>query len=299
MKTRRRNPLKTDPSRTSLLRRQFVADVRRRCLKLAQDVQELLVDDDAFGLAESKPLLARHAQAAPKAYAFETDAEKLTSFHRWFNKQVKEGLLQTYGGESGKPWTSKYVTSSYRQGLVRSYAQAHKAELGKSADFYAGTQVQFLESAFASPGITSKLELLSTRAFENMRGLTDAMRTTLSRDLADGFVRGDSPLTIARQMRKDIGSLSRTRAFTIARTEIIHAQAEGQLDSLEMLGIDTVRGDVEWSTAGDELVCKDCQDMLGKEYSISEARGLIPLHPNCRCAWVPVIPENYGQKRRR
>ena len=33
--------------------------------------------------------------------------------------------------------------------------------------------------------------------------------------------------------------------------------------------------------------------------SVSEARGLIPRHPNCRCAWIPanVGEKGKGQKR--
>jgi hypothetical protein len=46
-------------------------------------------------------------------------------------------------------------------------------------------------------------------------------------------------------------------------------------------------------TAGDDKVCEDCQDIAaGGPYEISEARDLIPSHPNCRCAFVP-----FGDKR--
>jgi SPP1 gp7 family putative phage head morphogenesis protein len=49
---------------------------------------------------------------------------------------------------------------------------------------------------------------------------------------------------------------------------------------------------VELVTAGDLRVCPMCQGLNGKVYTIKEARGLIPVHPQCRCAWVPVMMAN-------
>jgi hypothetical protein len=46
-------------------------------------------------------------------------------------------------------------------------------------------------------------------------------------------------------------------------------------------------------TAGDDRVCQDCEDIAADgPYDIDEARGLIPAHPNCRCAFIP-----FGDKR--
>lgn len=41
-------------------------------------------------------------------------------------------------------------------------------------------------------------------------------------------------------------------------------------------------------TAGDDRVCDICDDIAADgPYSLDEAQGLIPAHPNCRCAFVP------------
>ena len=46
-------------------------------------------------------------------------------------------------------------------------------------------------------------------------------------------------------------------------------------------------------TAGDDKVCVDCEDIAADgPYQLSEARDLIPAHPNCRCAFIP-----WGDKR--
>jgi hypothetical protein len=45
---------------------------------------------------------------------------------------------------------------------------------------------------------------------------------------------------------------------------------------------------VNWTTAGDDLVCIACEDMAdGSPYPIEEVEDMIPLHPNCRCSLTP------------
>ncbi|MDR1484798.1 MAG: phage head morphogenesis protein [Planctomycetaceae bacterium] len=42
----------------------------------------------------------------------------------------------------------------------------------------------------------------------------------------------------------------------------------------------------EYKTAGDDRVCRKCKEYEGKRIKLYVARGIIPMHPNCRCAWV-------------
>jgi len=74
---------------------------------------------------------------------------------------------------------------------------------------------------------------------------------------------------------------------------LIVAHAEGQLDSFEDLNVEEVGVMAEWSTVGDDRVCELCEDLEGAIMTIDEARGLIPRHPNCRCAWIPA---NVGER---
>ena len=50
----------------------------------------------------------------------------------------------------------------------------------------------------------------------------------------------------------------------------------------------------EWTTAGDERVCPECGGWEGIKMTIEEARGMIPLHPNCRCDWLPATKKSDG-----
>ena len=47
------NPLRTDPSRTGTLRRAFAREFRKRLACLKQDIRNLIVEEDAFGIAPS------------------------------------------------------------------------------------------------------------------------------------------------------------------------------------------------------------------------------------------------------
>jgi hypothetical protein len=78
--------------------------------------------------------------------------------------------------------------------------------------------------------------------------------------------------------------LLRDRSKLIARTEVSRSVNEGYLDSLE----GTRYEEVEISSAGD--ACTFCLDLAGIKFKRSEARGKLPVHPNCRCHWIVVIP---------
>jgi len=280
--------LNIDPSRTYSLRMRYVRDIRRRLRWLDKELWNLIVTMDAFGLEETKPFqLSMQQNAIRHQYKFLTNPQKVKQFRTWLTQQVNAGVLETDAVLGKKAWTATYVDSAYHKGMMRSYTDVHKADLVVSPAWYGGSQEQFLKSAFLQPEMISKIEMLYERAFENMKGLTDTMKNQLGRILADGVAHGQGARKVAREMRKSIKTLSRGRASTIARTEIVYAHAEGQLDSFTLLGVKEVSAKVEWSTAGDDRVCPYCADQEGEVYKIEDAHGLIPHHPNGRCAWIP------------
>ncbi len=283
MVKKKRNPLRIDPSRTTLLRRSFVAEMDRRFARVRAQVWEMVAKQDAFGLREPKPLTFNAPEK--RAWQFHTLDEKHKAFKRWFKQQVDQGILEVDRGT--KPWLAKFVESAYKKGALRAYMDAHKTKLGKSLDFYKGTQEQFLQSAFGRPERLSKVRMLYERAYDELKGMTAAMDQQMSRVLADGLAHGKGPYDIARTMSNTITGITRQRAKVIARTEIIHAHAEGQLDSFEDMGVEELGVLAEWSTADDEDVCPMCEALEGTTLTVDEARGLLPRHPNCRCAWIP------------
>jgi len=287
------NPLRIDPTRTITLRRRYMTATRVRIARLRAAVVALVGTEDAFGLTPRTPL------AFNARFTFRTDTEKVQDFREWLQREVDAGVLGPPGAVA--PWNLEYIESAYKQGAMRAYIDTRAADLASDESFYAGGKAEFLNSAFAAPETTSKIRLLATRAFNDLRGVTDAMGTQMNRQLAAGIAHGTGPREVAREMANSIDTLTRTRALLIARTEIIRAHAEGQLDSFERLGVSKLGLQAEWLAAQDDRVCPRCSAMHGKVLTVEEARDMIPLHPNCRCAWKPHIevPADLLEEERR
>lgn len=277
------NPLRIDPTRTTPIVKAWVRDLQTRARQLQADVFQHVVTDDVFGIAPHVNPLKMNAEK--NAYIFKTDPEKVRAFQGWFQEKIDAGILKVDG--DGKPWTAKYTQSAYKQGVVRAYTDTHADALKDKTAATGESKALFLQKAFGAPERTKKIEMIYTRSFESLKGYTAEMAAKTSRILADGIANGSSPASIAKQMKDQIaefaamGKKGKYRAMTIARTELVHAHAEGQLDSFAEMGVHGVGVMAEWSTAGDDRVCPLCAPMEGRLYPLKEARGMIPRHPNC------------------
>lgn len=294
------NPLKTDPTRSATLRRIFLADLTRRFKALDREIQELVVTQDEFGLKAEE--LANPWVTNAAGWRWEPNDKKIELFRQWLASKLKKIIYDEGSSEvTGDAWWDAYIQSAYQKGLGRAWDQIKKSIKGatEKLDFFAGTREQFLQSAFNRPVHRDKVKLMAGRTFNDLKGVTDAMSTKITRTLVDGLIQGQGPIAIAKQMSEDVSTIGLDRAKTIARTEITRVHAEGQLDAMERLGVKEVGVSVEWSTAEDEAVCPLCQPMEGVVLSIEESRGLLPRHPNCRCAFVPanIGEDTEGQKR--
>lgn len=216
-------------------------------------------------------------------WAYQTSMQKLAAFRLWLQDQMKSVIT------SEDEWWQTYVDEGYRKGAKRAYDDVTKTlpDLDKPiGQWYKGTKSDFLSGSFGRVVPIEKVKMLGSRVFSDLDGITDYMETLIVRALTDGLSQGQHPKEIASTMSKTVG-MGLQRAKTISQTEIIRAHAEGQLDSLERLGVDQVGVTVEWSTAEDNHVCKLCKPLEGIVLTIKEARGMIPRHPRCRCSYKP------------
>jgi len=79
--------------------------------------------------------------------------------------------------------------------------------------------------------------------------------------------------------------MHRRRADTIARTETARAQCEG---SLLGYGQGDIR-EVDRVEILDKKTCAECEAADGRTYTLKEAEGVLPAHPDCRGCWAPVV----------
>jgi len=221
-------------------------------------------------------------------WAFRPNPDKLRAFQEWLRSTIDNEVL------SDRQLWDEYIRQGFERGGARAFDDTRGVrQFTDSPDFYRGSRSEFLRSSFNRPISLERVQMLAGRTFTEMEGLTEEMVRTMSRTLTDGLVQGINPRELGRTLADSVG-ISRSRATTIARTEIIRAHAEGQLQSLEDLGVEEVGVMVEWSTSGlgitakgNESPCPLCAPMQGVVLRIDEARGMIPRHPNCMCAFVP------------
>ena len=90
--------------------------------------------------------------------------------------------------------------------------------------------------------------------------------------------------TVARQNQSAEAyarRLHRKRATMIARTESAFALSEGQRQGYDQMGVKQLERVEDPATEDD-----DCADNNGRIYTIAEAQGVLPAHPNCEGTWV-------------
>ncbi len=220
-----------------------------------------------------------------RQYQFQTDSNKLRAFNDWLELQLNRRLLQAY--QNNEPWIFPFVEEAYKKGFERAYDEVNRLSLVSRKPEAIAARRSFLSLGLGSSATSDKLKILATRSFEGMKNLSQAMKADLNRILVDGMANKLPPSEIAKEIRESI-DISQARAERIVRTETTYVHAEGQLDSFAKLNIDEVVVEAEWITAAG--VCPACSAMSKKgPYRIREAHGLIPYHPNCRCAWMPVF----------
>jgi len=279
--------MKFDPTRTGMIRKSFEKDMSVRFQKLWKSIFHLVEELDVFGL---KKIVFMEDVKSSRSWAFLKDAQKVEAFRQWLKDRIQEGVLEV-DKYKNRPWLAEYVESAYKKGIIRAFTDVRKREGLRTEDFLKGSESEFLRSSFGAPESVEKLELLYTRAFEQLKDVSESVSSKLSVILADGLASGSSPREIARTMIQSIQEITKKRALVIARTEIIRAHSEGQLLSFEKLGVEEVGIEAEWLTAGDEKVCDLCSSLEGTVLSVEEAKGLLPRHPNCRCCWIPALTE--------
>ena len=216
--SKRPNPLRMDPTRTAALRRKFETELIARFERLKAKLRKYLLTDDKL---ELKALVGN------ARFKFNSKPERIEEFRQWLATQVQDEILGDPNSNEAA-WWDKFIQEGYRQGAGRAfddtkkpYARGYAKRGSDLSDFYKGTKYQFLQSSFAQPETVEKVQLLASRVFTELKGVTDAMSQKMARDLTEGLSRGDNPYTIAKQLSSGVDSVGEVRARAIARTECL------------------------------------------------------------------------------
>lgn len=275
-----------DPTRTASLIRLYRHTLTQKFNALKKAIRVSLVDRDVFGLKRGGLLL--HVDLPPdKAWAAADLAGKNRAFAKWLADSLDIYFLEDSGLHTDvtPEWIQRFIRAAYAKG----------ASTAMDAIAVSNPEVVTisLPTLLNIPFHRDRLTQLFDRNFAELKGFTSSMATHLQRVIADGLVTGDNPIVMARAISSQL-NIEQSRAERIARTEVIRTNAEAQLNTFERFGIQQVHLEAEWITAGDDRVCPECEDMEGEVFSIEDAHGMIPLHPSCRCDWLPVLDDGTG-----
>jgi len=316
------NARNMDPSRTTGLRRRFAADMTRRWNAVIRDVRVSIVDHDCFGIAEA----ARHRFGAnsplnPKQFAFLRNPEKVRLFMAWLEQLEEQqvfsiarqgapriGLLGPLGGGLGAAdptraygtWTDDYLLRAYEQGVDRANAEMIRA------GFLPG-ELGLLPRGSATAGFLltqghrDRVQFILSRTFEDLRtvqAVTNAavrrsMIEGLTIQLSQGIASGVNPNVIARSIAADavhhLDNIGIVRSRMIARTEVLRSHHLAQIQSYREVDA-SMFVDVQVEVLLGQNPCPICIALHEQgPYSLDRAEGMLPAHPNCVCALIPLV----------
>ncbi|MBU0973847.1 MAG: minor capsid protein [Proteobacteria bacterium] len=306
-----------DPTRTLSIRNAFVQALNKRFNQLKGDIIQAVLTDDVFDL--QKPIttyqtLSTYASPGPKAFQFASSAEKVNLFSKWLQGRVDAGILQTstqqqVGKAIESSWANIYIEDSYKKGVIRARYELQKRGFGVPGMDATGG----IGMSMATPLHADRLGLLYSRAYSELKGITTAMDTQISRILSQGIADGDNPRLLARKLVSAIdgsgaGTLGITdtlgrfipakrRAEIMARTEIIRAHHKATIQEYRNWGVEGVDVQAEFRTAGDDRVCSQCASLQGTIWTLDEIENKIPVHPQCRCFTIPILPGEEAEEK--
>lgn len=284
---------KVDPTRTLALRNRFVADMTRRFKALRRDIIVSIVARDGFGLKQNKAAMLEAAKELE--FNFPTSVQKIEAFMNWLREQQSLGILEIIERPRSilsppqmEPWANLYLRSAYEKGITSADAKLVRAGIEPIKPV--STPGARIVGVFDQPQHADRAATIFTRAFSDLKGVTEAMDAEISRILTEGLLYGGGPEQLAKEIAAKVDGIGLNRARTLARTEIVRTHHLATVAEFRLAAVNEVTVQGEWLTAGDDRVCEECEALEGKIFSLDEIESMIPVHPSCRCSILPYIP---------
>lgn len=304
-----------DPTQTLTLRKQFVNQYKLRFRYISRLVNESIIINDCFGInnittfnfIRQEPIIPSNEfwqlgmrPIQPSTLKFSSNTNKAVQFMSWLKEMEQKGLFQVLNsrqiGKAINPiWQNVYISTAYKHGILwaRRRLRENRAlmiALGLTTKDIP-VDDESIQESFTAPVHADSIGLIYTRAFNDIEGITSAMDAQISRELAESLVLGYNPRIVAKKIVDRIEKIGIARAIILARTEIIRAHHLASIQTYENYGVEGVSILAEWATARDARVCPLCKPLEGKIFTLKEIKGKIPVHPQCRCAAIPVLIE--------
>lgn len=162
--------------------------------------------------------------------------------------------------------------------FMKEYKEVYEALSIPSKPFFSGinedTAEQMINQVWCADGKT-----WSSRVWANV----DKLQEMLNEQLVHCVITGMQPAELKKALIEKF-NVSFRSADMIVRTELAHIQTQAARNKYLDYGI----SEVEVFADKDERRCELCGKLHGKRYPIY-AQMPVPVHPNCRCAIIPVV----------
>lgn len=241
-----------DPAGTSRLRKRAINDSKARVKKAGNESIRLIVN--LLEQYQTGTIQVNEVQRSEELkqvfivnrtkYLYEVDANLMANVNTTLRDIVYRWLL---GGQQGL-WSAQWYMNTYLNSAWQSGAGDSLQSLQNlSSTALVGQEMSVavraldLVSVLSQPAYQRPIQLLSSRVFNDMLGLSDAMVKDMQRILSTSIADGISARDAAKRLRErlwpnDKGYLY--RAERIARTEINGAYAQSYLEFNESMGRD-------------------------------------------------------------
>ena len=290
---------KKDPANILRLQLKYERALLQKIKKIEKVIEYAIVDRDVFGLNDNFAIM-QFTPPPPRGFAFDTSTKKIQAFIVWLNGLINEDLLRlgvmADVGDVNEFWGNVYIFESYKRGVQDIRFDLKQQGIYDFKDF---------DAVMHTPVHIERVAQMFLRNYENLKGITSDMSKQLANALSEGFINGLSPKEIANNLVEliekgkmaDISikdKLGRTistknRASLLARTECIAAHINGAVEECLRMGYEKGQVYAEYIAGYDDRVCDECSRLHLQVFTLEEIRGLIPMHPRCRCTFVPIV----------
>jgi hypothetical protein len=253
-------------------KRKFREDVNTISSKFARDYLRLMREEVESNLSKMR-------KSTPKKMVDSlADWDELMEIGEIMLKELTLALLADGGELAFKAVLRKQDRFDPLHEEATKYAQTHSAvaivEITK-------TTMEGIEAVIIE-GIKERLTIQQiAKNIKPIINLTDKQALSVGRNLTKLLEAGVPEEKALRMAQRHARRLHRVRVETIARTETANSLNEGLRQGYSQLGVKKLQR-VEDGDSPDE----PCQINNGRIYTIAEASGVLPEHPNCEGSWV-------------
>jgi len=288
-----------DPAGVLKLQMKYERALLMRFNEIEKYINAAIVQQDCFGLSNEITVMQTPLPAF-REFNFSTNTQKVTAFIEWLNKLINEELLYlavgTDIGNVNEFWGNVYIMEAYKKGTNDIRFDLRQQGVYDFKD---------IDAVMHTPVHLERVAQMFLRNYENLKGITADMSKQLATALSEGFINGLSPKDIAKNLVEliekgkmaDISikdKLGRTistknRASLLARTECIAAHVNGAVEECLRMGYEKGQIFAEYIAGYDDRVCDECARLHMEVFTLEEIRNMIPMHPQCRCTFVPIV----------